>query len=177
MTTETKKTLTDLSPGATYELQLYTVIENEEESQEHLSTNFTIKPNAPGRFNVFFRNETTLLFLWQPPFPPGHFTDYKVSIWPQDTKLSETYVQKNSDQGPGQASFNGLVPGRVYNISVQTVSEGQLSENTTAVYRTVPLRPNNVTFDTIEPRSFTVRWKEPSGFGEFDRWAQSLLLW
>ena len=51
------------------------------------------------------------------------------------------------------------------------VSEGQLSENTTAVYRTVPLRPNNVTFDleSIEPTSFTVRWSGPSGIAEFDR--------
>ena len=50
-----------------------------------------------------------------------------------------------------------------------------MSENTTAVYRTVPLRPNNVTFDleTIEPTSFTVRWSGPSGIAEFDRWVQT----
>ena len=61
---------------------------------------------------------------------------------------------------------------------VQTVSEGQLSENTTAVYRTVPLRPNNVTFDleTIEPTSFAVRWSGPSGIAEFDRWVQTTSL-
>ena len=172
---ETKNTLRDLSPGATYELQLYTVFENKE-SQAHLSTNYTTKPNAPGRFIVWLRNETTLLVLWQPPFPPGHYTDYKASIWPEDAVLSETYVQKDVDHPgtPAQAAFNGLVPGRAYNISVQTVSEGQLSENTTAVYRTVPLRPNNVTVDleTIEPTSFTVRWSGPSGIAEFDRCVQ-----
>ena len=51
--------------------------------QAHLSTNFTTKPNAPGRFIVWFRNETTLLVLWQPPFPPGHYTDYKVRRYPR----------------------------------------------------------------------------------------------
>lgn len=87
--------------------------------------------------------------------------------------LSETYVPKDEDHPgtPAQAAFNGLVPGRAYNISVQTVSEGQLSDNTTAVYRTVPLRPNNVTFDpdSIGTDSFTVRWSGPSGIAEFDK--------
>ena len=178
VTMENNNTLSDLSPGATYELQLYTVFENEE-SQAHLSTNFTTKPNAPGRMMVWFRNETTLLLLWEPPSPLGHYTGYNASIWPDDAVLSETFVPEDVDNPgtPAQAAFNGLVPGRAYNLSVQTVSAGQLSENiTTAVYRTVPLRPNNVTFETKETRSFTVRWSEPSGSGEFDRWGQSNLL-
>lgn len=35
-------------------------------------------PNTPGKFIVWFRNETTLLVLWQPPYPPGAYTHYKV---------------------------------------------------------------------------------------------------
>ena len=83
--------------------------------------------------------------------------------------------QEGEPPGPAQAAFNGLVPGRAYNIrfntktiitiviiiksikilitflftSVETVSEGQISEPTTAQYRTVPLRPYNVTFDPL----------------------------
>jgi len=64
---ETKNTLRDLSPGATYELQLYTVFENKE-SQAHLSTNFTTKPNAPGRFIVWFRNVTSIGLMTQSQF-------------------------------------------------------------------------------------------------------------
>lgn len=169
---ETKSTLRDLSAGATYEIQLYTVYENKE-SQAYISTNFTSKPNTPGRFIVWFRNETTLLVLWQPPYPAGYYTDYKVSIDPDDALRSETYVPKEGEPpGPAQAAFNGLVPGRAYNISVETVSEGQISDPTTAQYRTVPLRPHNVTFeaDSIGPDSFTVRWSGPSGISEFDRY-------
>ncbi len=69
--------LRDLTPGATYQVQLYTVYENKE-SAAYISTNFTTKPNTPGRFIVWFRNETTLLVLWQPPYPAGVYTDYKV---------------------------------------------------------------------------------------------------
>lgn len=35
-------------------------------------------PNTPGKFIVWFRNETTLLVLWQPPYPAGVYTHYKV---------------------------------------------------------------------------------------------------
>jgi len=169
---ETNSTLKDLSPGATYEIQMYSMFENKE-SQAYISTNFTSKPNTPGRFIVWFRNETTLLVLWQPPYPAGFYTDYKVSIKPEDALVSETYVPKEGEPpGPAQAAFNGLVPGRAYNISVETVSEGQISDPTTAQYRTVPLRPHNVTFDplSVGPGSFTVRWSGPDGISEFEKY-------
>ena len=82
------------------------------ESAAYISTNFTTKPNTPGRFIVWFRNETTLLVLWQPPYPAGVYTDYKVSIDPPDAELSETYVAKEGEPpGPAQAAFNALIPG------------------------------------------------------------------
>ena len=171
-TRDTKTTLKDLTPGATYEIQLYSVFENKE-SNTYISTNFTTKPNTPGRFIVWFRNETTLLVLWQPPYPAGYYTDYKVSIKPEDASQSELYVQRETEPpGPAQAAFNGLVPGRAYNISVETFSDGQISDPTRAQYRTVPLRPYNVTFDqnNIGPDFFSVRWSGPVGISEFDRY-------
>ncbi|CAB4065344.1 PTPRB [Lepeophtheirus salmonis] len=164
--------LRDLTSGATYEVQLFTVYENKD-STVYISTNFTTTPNTPGRFIVWFRNETTLLVLWQPPYPAGVYTDYKVSIDPSDAEISETYVPKEGEPpGPAQAAFNGLIPGRAYNISVETVSESKISEPTTAQYRTVPWRPHNVTFDldSIEPYSFRVRWSAPRELTEFDRY-------
>ena len=164
--------LRDLTPGATYEIQLSTVYDSKE-STVYISTNFTTRPNTPGRFIVWFRNETTLLVLWQPPYPAGVYSDYKVSIDPKDAEVSETYVGKETEPpGPAQAAFNGLIPGRAYNISVQTVSEDKISEPTTAQYRTVPWRPHNVTFDPkkIGPNSFQVSWSGPREITEFDRY-------
>lgn len=98
---------------------------------------FILEPNTPGRFIVWFRNETTLLVLWQPPYPSGIFDKYRVSIAPEDAMQSELLVNKEKDPpGPAQAAFYGLVPGRNYNISVQTVSQYQISEPTKAQYRT-----------------------------------------
>ena len=95
---------------------------------------------------------------------------------PRDALVSETYVAKEGEPpGPAQAAFNDLVPGRAYNISVETVSEGMISDPTTAQYRTVPWRPSNVTFDlnSIGPDTFEVRWSGPTQATEFDRYQVS----
>ncbi|XP_037919047.1 tyrosine-protein phosphatase 10D isoform X2 [Hermetia illucens] len=166
----------ELTPGATYQVQAYTVYDGKE-SVAYTSRNFTTKPNTPGKFIVWFRNETTLLVLWQPPYPAGIYTHYKVSIEPPDALESVLYVEKEGEPpGPAQAAFKGLVPGRAYNISVQTMSEDEISLPTTATYRTVPLRPMNVTFDkdSITSNSFKVMWEAPKGISEFDKYQISL---
>ena len=55
---------------------------------------------------------------------------------------------------------------------METVSEGQISDQTTAQYRTVPWRPHNVSFnpDLIGPDSFEVSWSGPRELTEFDRY-------
>ena len=73
------------------------LVHETKESAAYISTNFTTKPNTPGRFIVWFRNETTLLVLWQPPYPAGVYTEYKVSIDPPDAEQSETYVAKDGE--------------------------------------------------------------------------------
>ncbi|XP_032296419.1 tyrosine-protein phosphatase 10D isoform X2 [Drosophila virilis] len=182
----------ELTPGATYQVQAYTIYDGKE-SVAYTSRNFTTsrrtrhkelldikilrEPNTPGKFIVWFRNETTLLVLWQPPYPAGIYTHYKVSIEPPDANDSVLYVEKEGEPpGPAQAAFKGLVPGRAYNISVQTMSEDEISLPTTAQYRTVPLRPLNVTFDKdfITSNSFRVLWEAPKGVSEFDKYQVSV---
>lgn len=84
-------TIRDLVPGGHYEIQLYSIL-NGKLSTEFLATNFTTKPNVPGRFIVWYRNETTLLTLLQPPYPSGIFDHYKVRIEPADSFQSEILV-------------------------------------------------------------------------------------
>lgn len=115
--------------------------------------------------------------MWQPPYPPAIYTHYKVSIDPPDAIESVLYVEKEGEPpGPAQAAFKGLVPGRAYNISVQTMSEDETSTPTTAQYRTVPVRPLNITFDktSVTSNSFIVNWEPPSGRSEFDKYQISL---
>ncbi|XP_044737307.1 tyrosine-protein phosphatase 10D-like isoform X2 [Chrysoperla carnea] len=180
-------TFKDLTPGASYQVQAFTIFDGKE-SVAYTSRNFTTKmnfrrrykpslsrkPNTPGKFIVWFRNETTLLVLWQPPYPAGVYTHYKVSIEPPDAADSILYVEKEGEPpGPAQAAFKGLVPGRAYNISVQTMSEDEISTPTTSQYRTVPNRPGNVTIEKVTSNSFRVNWEPPQGFSEFDKYQVS----
>lgn len=117
------------------------------------------------------------MVLWQPPYPAGLYTHYKVSITPDDAIESVQNVQREGEPpGPAQAAFKGLVPGRAYNISVQTVSENETSVPTTARYFTVPERPLNVTFDPhyTTTNSFRVRWEAPRTYSEYDGFQVSL---
>ncbi|XP_063610060.1 tyrosine-protein phosphatase 10D-like [Penaeus indicus] len=101
----------------------------------------------------------------------------KASIDPPDAVESVRNVPKKGDPaGPAEAAFYGLVPGRAYNITVETVSGDQISEPTTAEYRTLPLPPRDVAFDlrSLTPFSFAVQWKAPVGEGKFDRYQLSL---
>ncbi|XP_064538803.1 tyrosine-protein phosphatase 10D isoform X1 [Drosophila montana] len=166
----------ELTPGGTYQVQAYTIYQGKE-SVAYTSRNFTTKPNTPGKFIVWFRNETTLLVLWQPPYPAGLYTHYKVSITPDDAIESVLYVEREGEPpGPAQAAFKGLVPGRAYNISVQTVSENETSVPTTARYLTVPERPLNVSFDPryTTTSSFRVRWEPPRTYSEYDSFQISI---
>jgi len=168
--------LKDLTPGGSYQVQLFTVYDNRE-SAAYISRNFTTKPSTPGKFIVWFRNETTLLVLWQPSYPASIFTHYKVSIDPADAPESVLYVEREGEPpGPAQAAFKGLVPGRAYNISVQTVSEEEFSTPTTSQYRTIPLRPTSLTYDknSLTSRSVRVMWEPPKGQCEFDKYQISM---
>lgn len=168
--------LKDLTPGGSYQVQLFTVYDDKE-SVAYISRNFTTKPSTPGKFIVWFRNETTLLVLWQPSYPASIFSHYKVSIDPPDAPESVLYVEREGEPpGPAQAAFKGLIPGRAYNISVQTVSEDEISTPTTAQYRTIPLRPLSLTYDknSLTSRSLRVSWEPPRGLCEFDKYQISV---
>lgn len=100
-----------------------------------------------------------------------------MSIEPPDARDSVLYVEKEGEPpGPAQAAFKGLVPGRAYNISVQTVSEPEISAPTTAKYRTVPLRPRNVTAppDDLRETAFRVTWLPPLEESEFEKYQVSV---
>ena len=93
-----------------------------------------LEPNTPGKFIVWFRNETTLLVLWQPPYPAAIYSHYKVSIDPPDANDSILYVEKEGEPpGPAQAAFKGLVPGNLLNYIVLYVKDNleQLATCTT----------------------------------------------
>ncbi len=87
---------------------------------------------------------------------------------PPDSPTSAILVSRNEYQnGRVQPGFYDLTPGRAYNISVVTISQGQPSEPLVREYRTLPLQPVEVSVTMNEdesensPSGFLVEWVAP----------------
>ena len=94
---ENSSRLKNLTPGASYTLQIYAALKGPSQSETSITTKFTTQPNPPsGPFNIEYVNNTTLLVEWQYPLTRGFFTDYKISIHSQDSIYSETLVAKDN---------------------------------------------------------------------------------
>lgn len=86
--------------------------------------------------------------LWKLPYNEGFIYLLQSLDRPSGCNyIKDECSGKWKSPSPVVFSFTGLVPGRAYNISVETVSEGHSFEPITNKYWTVPLQPNNVTFE------------------------------
>ena len=65
-----------------------------------------------------------------------------------------------------------LVPGRLYTVTVRTVSQDQESEALSTQLRMGLARPTDLRVSGLEDGLVTVRWREPEG--EFERYEVSL---
>lgn len=128
--------------------------------------------NASIEFIAWFRTETTMVIMWRSDDPMNStFSDYKVTIQPGEVGKNVQYLEKEREPSKFvEASFNGLIPGRNYNISVQTKLNDRLSMPVIVSYHTVPLPPMNLTLDakSLATNRFRVMWLKPRNFTEFD---------
>lgn len=130
--------------------------------------------NASIEFIAWFRTETTMVIMWRSDDPMNStFSHYKVTIQPADVAKNVVYLEKEREPSKFvEASFNQLIPGRNYNISVQTKLDERLSMPVVVSYHTVPLRPMNLTLDekSLATNRFRVMWQTPRNFTEFDEY-------
>lgn len=133
----TPVSIRDLTPGASYQVRLRTVYRNEE-SRKFLKANFTTIPITLPEPAVWFRNETSLLVKLANPVE-AIFDHYRATITPPDA-IEPIVILERPESRP-LVSFHGLIPGRSYNISVQTQSSDKWSEPSVATVTTIPLVP------------------------------------
>uniref|UniRef100_W5NH93 protein-tyrosine-phosphatase n=1 Tax=Lepisosteus oculatus TaxID=7918 RepID=W5NH93_LEPOC len=111
------------------------------------------------------KNRTdSLSFTWEKA--AGDLSGYEVSLYNPDGSLKATL--------PGRADlreclFQGLVPGRLYRVTVATKS-GDLSNTATAEGRTAPQPPTSVAFGSITNTSLEITWTAPAvtDYDDFD---------
>lgn len=114
--------------------------------------------------------ETSILPLFD---STSIYTEYKMTIDPADASENVIYVKKEPKKiGFPEAAFDGLKPGRAYNVSIQAKKGDRLSIPFSKVYRTLPLHPLNLALDagSLTSHSFRVIWQSPSNATEFDEY-------
>lgn len=92
------------------------------------------------------------------------FTEYRVTLDPPDAENNVLYIERETEPSKFvEAGFNGLMPGRAYNISVQTKLGNRLSIPIIVSYHTIPSKPMHLTLDkeSLTSTSFHINWKGP----------------
>lgn len=132
---------------------------------------FGINPNPPEKFELVSISENEIIINWLPPVVVCLSADYEVTIEPFDGTKSIASTKR-------QAVFGDLFPGRLYNVTVKTVSNNKTSVPIKMSCRTRPMPPSDVTIEflSVTPTGFRVNWTDPKVSSEFDGYEISLTL-
>ncbi|CAJ0967513.1 unnamed protein product, partial [Ranitomeya imitator] len=145
-------TIMNLTPGETYTFLVYTrAADNSTESDPVSNTTCTV----PGQVSTITMNNYQSVDVLGASWikPGGKVDNYTVSLTGAINKTTQTTST--------QVNFTGLLPGREYNVTVQTVS-GSCSQTSAPVTEaTYPTPPGTLSFTTITTKNLTLSWLEP----------------
>ncbi|XP_075181593.1 receptor-type tyrosine-protein phosphatase beta-like [Anomaloglossus baeobatrachus] len=146
-------TIMNLTPGETYTFLVYTrAADNSTESDPVSNTSCTV----PGQVSSITINNYQTVYVLGASWiqPSGKVDNYTVSL---SGAVNQTIVTNNS-----QVNFTGLLPGREYNVTVQTVSGGCSSQpSAPGTEATYPTPPGTLYTNTATTKNLTLSWSEP----------------
>uniref|UniRef100_A0A669E461 protein-tyrosine-phosphatase n=1 Tax=Oreochromis niloticus TaxID=8128 RepID=A0A669E461_ORENI len=149
--------LDHLEPGTAYQLQVQSKTDQE-------SANITAhtKPSAVIVLAVTSRTCSSLSLSWQAG--NGRTQRFRLQLWEQPESPDQSGLLKNETLGSTTTrhTLNGLVPGRLYNITVVTES-GKLQNSQTIEAQTVPSAVSNITTNYENSTSLLLSWQKPKG--------------
>ncbi|XP_078000498.1 receptor-type tyrosine-protein phosphatase beta-like [Glandiceps talaboti] len=163
--------LDDLRAGDTYVIEIYT-ISSEKISEKSTPISATTVPLKPGEIETISKTDTKLKIQWaDPECERGEncaYDEYQVQHRPEDGKVTV------HDGLAGIADFEDLVPGALYNISVEALSNGVPSSPEVTKDRTLPATPNGMKVSERTVRSMLIEWDKPEG--EFEEYQLDVAL-
>ncbi|CAH2325712.1 receptor-type tyrosine- phosphatase beta-like isoform X7 [Pelobates cultripes] len=146
--------VTDLTPGVTYTFTVFTrAADNVTESQSVSYTTCTV-PGLIGSQNITVNNNNTtnsLSVTWINA--EGNVDNYTVVLSGDVNNANTT----NSTQ----VDFTGLLPGREYSITIQTVSSNCIQIAAPVTEATYPTPPSSLNFTSIGTNNILLSWGEP----------------
>ncbi|KAM8750635.1 receptor-type tyrosine-protein phosphatase beta-like isoform 11-T11 [Acanthopagrus schlegelii] len=153
-TNETSFIINNLIPGSRYTITVSAVAINSTNEGETISkTTFTV-PVMPEDISITARGTNALTFRWT--LPKGGFEHYVVNISNQDLNSVNSSTTTNNT-----ANFAGLLPGRLFFVTVTAVAGN--FRNTSAQFpaATVPTPPRSFTISHPTNSSLRLQWQTP----------------
>ncbi|KAE8605901.1 hypothetical protein XENTR_v10010508, partial [Xenopus tropicalis] len=148
----------NLQSGTNYSIQIVTVGVLGYQS-DPISISLYTNPERIPSANVTVRNNKSTNFLevlWVPP--PGKVELYVISLISTDTSYAAQWNQSKSDP---PVVFRGLLPGREFNVTIQTVS-GNLSNTSLPITQaTYPSAPGPWISNSSTTTSISLNWTQP----------------
>ncbi|XP_044126391.1 tenascin-X-like [Bufo gargarizans] len=145
-------TIMNLTAGETYKFMVYTraadgITESKPASQSTCTTPEKVSSLSLNNYkSVDFLGAT-----WNKP--EGKVDNYTVSLTGAVNKTIPTITT--------QVNFTGLLPGRDYTVTVQTVSENCSQMSFPVTEATYPTQPGKLSLISIETKNLTLSWTEP----------------
>ncbi|XP_075694191.1 receptor-type tyrosine-protein phosphatase beta-like [Rhinoderma darwinii] len=158
--TSESATIMNLTPGETYTFMVYTrAADNITESDPVSYTTCTLPEKVVNITMTNYNSADILGVMWMRP--AGQVEYYTVRL----TGAINNIIQSSSTQ----VNFTGLLPGREYNVTVQTVSGSCSRTSSPVTEATCPTPLRNVIFNTIETNILTLSWVEPVNMSDVNK--------
>ncbi|XP_078658200.1 tenascin-X-like [Branchiostoma floridae x Branchiostoma belcheri] len=146
-------TFPDLVCGRLYEITVRTVSDNKQSSLFSVKQRLTI--DTPKALKESSRKERKITVAWESA--TGDKDCYRVQLLNGDTSVKE------EDTANTSWSSDGLIPGTLYTICVQTVCERETSDVTSIQVRTVACSPTSMYVENVTERTISVSWPDADG--------------
>ncbi|XP_056384175.1 receptor-type tyrosine-protein phosphatase beta-like [Hyla sarda] len=156
------KTIQNLTPGETYTFLVYTRAADWITESDPVSVSTCTVPEQVSSISLNnYQSVNTLGVTWL--YPGGKVDYYIVSV----TGAVNNTIQTNTTQ----ENFTGLLPGREYTVTVQTVSGdcNKTSAPVMATNATYPTPPGNINFSSITTSNVTLSWSEPVNMSDVNK--------
>ncbi|CAH1799924.1 unnamed protein product [Owenia fusiformis] len=169
--------LSDLVAGQHYLVSIVTVSGSEESAA--YSRSYTTEPPAAKNLKSVSSKERALDLQWEAPTEAdGNFDRFKVNLMPADGATYPIYVNSSMPN----ITLEDLIPGKLYTVSVLTISGEVESQPLSQQFRTVPLpvRSDSIFRQNYTTESVTFTWtgnpsSDPNSAVHDDIYAATLL--
>ncbi|XP_066579876.1 phosphatidylinositol phosphatase PTPRQ isoform X2 [Amia ocellicauda] len=144
----------DLTPGTEYWFKIQSL--QGSDTSMAFTRNVMARPAGICSLSLTYVNKSTVEITWKSS--PGKFDYYKLGI------LNTSFFHEvNISVESLHYTLSGLVPGNIYNITVERVREGISGMAAFVTVVTEPESPQEVQVTNISSDGFSLRWSAPHG--------------